>query len=115
MGYSLSETQFQHCLKQVKSLNPKVGKFWQGTDAEAGVYIVRDGKVRLLDRAGELVTTLEAGDSFGEFSLFPEANFQPYEARASVNLQLCFIPGAVLSPFLRHWTNFAGNERVRSS
>lgn len=96
MGYSLSETEFQRCLQQVKFLNPKVGKFWQGTDVEPGIYIVIANKVRLLDNAGELIATLESGTSFGEFTLFPEAEFKPYAARASINLQLCFIPGELL-------------------
>jgi len=54
----------------------------------------------LLDSADELIATLEAGDSFGEFTLFKEADFRPYAARASVNLQLCFVPGEVLSPLM---------------
>ena len=58
------------------------------------------GKVRLLSSADEFITTLEAGDSFGEFTLFKEDDFKPYAARASVNLQLCFIPGEVLWPLM---------------
>ena len=100
MEHSLTDAEFQCCLKQVKSLKPKVGKFWQGTDAEAGIYMVIAGKVRLLDDVGELIATVEAGESFGEFSLFPEGEFQPYAARASVNLHLCFVPAQVLSPLI---------------
>ncbi len=100
LGYSLSTEEFQHCLEQVKFINPKVGKFWQGTDAKAGIYIAIAGKVRLLDNADELIATLEAGESFGEFTLFKEGDFKPYAARASVNLQLCFIPGEVLWPLM---------------
>ncbi|MBE9197499.1 MULTISPECIES: peptidase domain-containing ABC transporter [unclassified Nodularia (in: cyanobacteria)] len=100
LGHSLGEAEFQRYYQQFKFLNPKVGKFWQGEDAEAGVYIAIAGKVRLLNDQGELITTLGSGESFGEFTLFPEANFQPYGARASVNLQLCFIPAAVLSALM---------------
>jgi ATP-binding cassette subfamily B protein len=100
LGYSLSVAEFQHCLKQVKFLEPKVGKFWHGTDAEPGIYIVLAGKVRLFDDAGELITTLEVGASFGEFTLFKEAGFKPYAARASVNLHLALIPGEALSPLI---------------
>jgi ATP-binding cassette, subfamily B, bacterial HlyB/CyaB len=100
LGYSLSPEDLQHCLKQVKSLTPKVGKFWQGTDVEAGIYIVLAGKVRLLDDTGELITTLEVGASFGEFTLFQEVSFQPYTARASVNLHLAFISQETLSPLI---------------
>jgi ATP-binding cassette, subfamily B, bacterial HlyB/CyaB len=100
LDYSLSPEDLQHCLKQVKSLTPKVGKFWQGTDVEAGIYIVLAGKVRLLDDTGELITTLEVGASFGEFTLFQEVSFQPYTARASVNLHLAFISQETLSPLI---------------
>lgn len=54
----------------------------------------------MLSSADELITTLEAGDTFGEFTLFKEVDFRPYGARASVNLQLCFIPGEVLWPLM---------------
>ncbi|MGM3308777.1 ABC transporter transmembrane domain-containing protein [Anabaena sp. WFMT] len=100
LGYSLSAAEFQYYLPQFKEKTPKVGKFWQGNDVESGIYIVIAGKARLLDEAGELIATLEAGSSFGEFTLFPESEFQPYGARASVNLQLCFVPSAVLSPLM---------------
>ncbi|OUL25716.1 peptidase C39 [Nostoc sp. RF31YmG] len=100
LGYSLSEAEFQRCLQQVKVLNPKVGKFWQGTDVEPGIYIVIAGKVRLLDNADKLITTLEYGTSFGEFTLFPKAELMPYAARASINLHLCFVPGEVLQPLM---------------
>ncbi|MEH2245621.1 peptidase domain-containing ABC transporter [Nostoc sp.] len=100
LGYSLSTEEFQHCLQQVKFINPKVGKFWQGTDVESGIYIAIAGKVRLLSSADEFITTLEAGDSFGEFTLFKEDDFKPYAARASVNLQLCFVPGEMLWPLI---------------
>ncbi|WP_414512442.1 peptidase domain-containing ABC transporter [Nostoc sp. PCC 9305] len=100
LGYSLSTEEYQHCLQQGKFINPKVGKFWQGTDAQPGIYIAIAGKVRLLDSADELIATLEAGDSFGEFTLFKEGDFKPYAARASVNLQLCFVSGEVLWPLM---------------
>ncbi|BAZ49533.1 cyclic nucleotide-regulated ABC bacteriocin/lantibiotic exporter [Nostoc sp. NIES-4103] len=100
LGHSLSQQEYQHCLQQVKFLNPKVGKFWQGTDAETGIYIAIAGKVRLLDKDDELIATLEPGESFAEFTLFPNAQLQPYGARASLNLQLCFVPGEVLLPLM---------------
>lgn len=85
LGYSLSQAEWQRCLELFQSSEPKVGKFWQGTDVDSGIYIVIASKVRLLDSAGELIATLEVDDSFGEFTLFPESKFQSYGARASVN------------------------------
>ncbi|AUT00322.1 peptidase C39 [Nostoc sp. CENA543] len=100
LGYSLTEAEFQDIQPKVKYLEPKIGKFWQGIDVEPGIYILLGGKVRLLDETGELITTLETGGYFGCFTLFPDAKFIPYAARASANLQLCFISGDVLSPLL---------------
>jgi len=103
LGYSLPPAEFQRCYPKFKFLNPKVGKFWTGENVEAGIYIAIAGKVRLLDEAGELITTLESGESFGEFTLFPEKTFQPYGARASINLQLCFIPGEVVASWMQQY------------
>ncbi|MFN6518650.1 MAG: peptidase domain-containing ABC transporter [Nostoc sp. CreGUA01] len=109
LGCSISAEQYQQCVQQVKFLNPKVGKFWQATDGEAGIYIAIAGKVRLLDSADELIATLETGDSFGECTLFPDAQFPSYTARASVNLQLCFIPSEVLSSLMTKYPQIREN------
>lgn len=100
MGYALSAAEFQHCLNQVKFQEPKVGKLWQGTNAESGIYIVIAGKARLLNGESELIATLGVGESFGEFTLLPQAEVQPYTVRASVNLQLCFLSSEVLLPLI---------------
>ncbi|HLP90460.1 MAG TPA: peptidase domain-containing ABC transporter [Nostocaceae cyanobacterium] len=100
LAYTLTEADIQPYLSKIKNLSPKVGKFWQGVDVEPGIYIVLAGKVRLLDQAEELIDTLEAGSSFGEFTLFPDSKFSHYAARASINLQLCFVPGEVLTPLM---------------
>ena len=116
LGYSLEEDEFQTCLQEAKFLQPKVGKFWQGTEVKAGIYIVIAGKVRLLDDDDELIATLEAGTSFGEFTLFSDANFSPYAARASVNLQLCFISSESLLLLLDKYPEIRENlwEKARS-
>ena len=101
LGYQLSDKEIENCLKSTEYLTPKVGKFWQTADAQPGIYIVTAGKVRLLDTEGELITTLKAGSSFGESTLFPDDSFQPYSGRASVNLKLCYLPGATLLPLIQ--------------
>ncbi|MDP5338943.1 MAG: peptidase domain-containing ABC transporter [Nodularia sp. (in: cyanobacteria)] len=100
LGHSLSAAEFQNYYQQFKFKSPKVGKVWQGQDVEPGLYIAIAGKVRLVHDDGEVITNVKAGESFGEFTLFPDANFQPYGARASVNVQLCFIPSTVLSALM---------------
>jgi hypothetical protein len=39
LGYVLSQEEYEDCLVKVRCFNPKVGKFWQGTGVEAGIYI----------------------------------------------------------------------------
>ena len=72
-------------------LKPEMGKlFWHSQNAEPGVYIILEGKVRLIDRHNNLVVSLAAEESFGELTLFSD-NFQAYAVRASANAQLCYI------------------------
>jgi ATP-binding cassette subfamily B protein len=91
-GDQIAELDFQQCLQIVQYLTPKVGKFWLGTEAKAGLYLILEGKVRLLDVNEKLITTLESGDTFGEFTLFSESNLTPYDGRAALGLQLAFLP-----------------------
>lgn len=100
LGVRLSEPELSRCLKQIKSLQPPVGQFWQASDTEAGVYIVISGKVRLIDNAGELITNLQAGASFGECTFFPEESFESYSARASVKTKLCYLTPELLFPLI---------------
>jgi len=106
LGQALSEPELTSCCKQIEILEPAPGKrFWQAVDARAGIYIILAGKVRLLDRSDNLMTSLGTGTSFGELTLFPEEPLQPYTARASVNLQLCYIPGDLLRSLIRKHPN----------
>ncbi len=97
LGDTLTSEELQSCVAAAKIVEPPVAKlFWQATEAEAGIYIVLAGKVRLLDGSDNLITTLASDGSFGELSLFPKDDFQPYAARASTNLKLCYLKGEAL-------------------
>lgn len=112
LGQTLSELELTSCCKQIQVLEPTPGKrFWQAVDAEAGIYIILAGKVRLLDRTDNLMTSLETEASFGELTLFPEEPLQPYAARASVNLQLCYIPGDLLRSLIRKFPHIKEHLR----
>ncbi|MEA5598438.1 peptidase domain-containing ABC transporter [Rivularia sp. UHCC 0363] len=104
LGQTLSEQELSNCFKQIEILQPTPGKlFWQATDATPGIYIVLAGKVRLLAQTDNLIASLGVGASFGELTLFPEEQFQPYFARASVNLKLCYLPGDYLRSLIRKY------------
>jgi ATP-binding cassette, subfamily B, bacterial HlyB/CyaB len=114
LGQTLSEDEFQRCLAQIKSLNPKMGKFWHSKDAEPGLYIVVSGKVRLLDELGELISTRSAGDSFGESTLFSKDHLSSYVARAGANLHLDFLPSERVAPLMDRHPQIREHLRTRA-
>ncbi len=92
LSASLSETELNSLLSSFEIITPQAGKcFWQTGASPPGFYIVLEGRVRLLDRADDLVVSLSSGESFGELSLFPPGNFQPYSIRASHNVQIGYL------------------------
>lgn len=96
LGESLSEQEMAGCLASVEIVEPPIAKqFWQTVSTDPGIYIVLVGKVRLLDRDENLIATLGSEASFGETTLFSDS-FQPYAARASTNLKLCYLKQEVL-------------------
>ncbi|MDY6786155.1 MAG: cysteine peptidase family C39 domain-containing protein, partial [Cyanobacteriota bacterium] len=101
LGYTFDHSEFSRCLKQLDHLKPSMGLFWQAEETEAGIYIVLEGKVRLTDRAGELLSTLAPGDSFGECCFFPNESFSFYAARASRRVELAYIRAEFLYSLVR--------------
>ncbi|MBE9035065.1 peptidase domain-containing ABC transporter [aff. Roholtiella sp. LEGE 12411] len=89
LGAALSEKELQDFITVMEIVEPPVAKqFWQSAHTNSGIYIILTGKVRLLDSSDNLITTLCAWSCFGESTLFLEADFAPYTARASTNLKL---------------------------
>ena len=106
LGKSLSPEDFSKCLQQIQILEPTAGKlFWQSSQRDRGVYIITRGKVRLLDRQNNLLATIGQGESFGELDLFSNSNFQPYMARASIGLKVCYLPQPYLQDLLKKYPN----------
>ena len=104
MGQELSESDLSKCLQQIQFLESPTGKqFWQATDATVGIFIILAGKVRLIGSDDHLIASREAPESFGELTLFPEGEFQPYTARASIGLKLCYLPQDCLQPLIRKY------------
>ena len=100
LGCEISPQELSRCQSQIKYLEPKVGKFWQTDNAEAGIYMVISGKVRLINSAGELISNLEAQDSFGHCIFFPEDGFKSYSVRASIKTKLCYLTPELLFPLI---------------
>ncbi|ACK68876.1 cyclic nucleotide-regulated ABC bacteriocin/lantibiotic exporter [Gloeothece citriformis PCC 7424] len=103
LGYAIKAADYAKYLKQIKILEPKVGRFWQTENAEAGIYIILTGKVRLINSEGDLMTTLEEGASFGECTFFPDDNFAPYSVRVSVKTVLAYLSPELLFPLINKY------------
>ncbi|MGB3637831.1 MAG: ABC transporter transmembrane domain-containing protein [Rivularia sp. (in: cyanobacteria)] len=109
LGENISERELQNCIETAETIDVPVAKlFWQVTEAEKGLYIVLEGKVRLLDYFENLVTTLCAGESFAEATLF-EQEFIPYAGRASHNLKLCFLKQEILQSLMDKYPKIRQN------
>ncbi|MGE5658241.1 MAG: peptidase domain-containing ABC transporter [Actinomycetota bacterium] len=101
LGVSLSEPELADCLAAIEICTPQIAKlFWRAVSSPPGIYIVLTGKVRLLNTSDHLIATFAAGGSFGEMTLFPEAEFQPYNARASTDLKLCYLNHEMLASLM---------------
>ncbi|MDY6901463.1 MAG: peptidase domain-containing ABC transporter, partial [Cyanobacteriota bacterium] len=101
LGENISDQELQNCIETAQTIEVTVAKlFWQATEAKKGLYIILEGKVRLLDYFENLVTTLSVGETFGEATLFGEKEFIPYAARASHGLKLCFLNQESIQPLI---------------
>ncbi|NJP22614.1 MAG: hypothetical protein HC763_30520 [Hydrococcus sp. CRU_1_1] len=91
LGNILSQIQLQECLEQIQIIEPKPGQlFWTSNVSNPGVYLILEGKIRLLDQKENLIaSSIEAG--LGQISLFPEADLQTYMLRASLGLKLGYL------------------------
>ncbi|MBD2301707.1 ABC transporter transmembrane domain-containing protein [Nostoc sp. FACHB-190] len=115
LGETLSSQDMERCLTEVQIVEPPVAKqFWQATTANPGIYIIVAGKVRLLDNANNLITTLTTGGAFGESTLFPEEEFCSYVARASVNLKLGYLPEALLQAMMQKYSSMSDRLQKRA-
>ncbi|MBW4669425.1 MAG: peptidase domain-containing ABC transporter [Cyanomargarita calcarea GSE-NOS-MK-12-04C] len=101
LGQELSEQEIQDYLALAEIVEPSATKqFWSTSEAQEGIYVVLAGKVRLLDREENLITSLSVESSFGEASLFPREDFHPYAARSSTNLKLLYLKQEMLQKLI---------------
>ncbi|WGV26009.1 peptidase domain-containing ABC transporter [Halotia branconii] len=114
-GEQLSEVDLEDCLEVVEIVEPPLAKqFWQLTQAKSGIYLVLAGKVRLLDCAENLITTMTTGFSFGEGTLFAQREWQAYTARASDGLKLCYLPGEILQTLMHRYPHISDRLLARA-
>lgn len=97
-NHNLVEIEYKNLFNNAIYLTPKVGKI----DLDSGLYLIISGKIRLLDSKQQQIITLDANESFGQYSLFSNDNFYPYEVRASIGVQLYFITRPNIETIFNH-------------
>ena len=100
LGYPVSEQELLSWHSQIKILSPQLGGLWQSSEASSGIYIVLAGKVKLIDSQNKLLITQKSLTSFGECTLFPQANLIPYSIEVSKNVKLAYLPSGLLLPLI---------------
>ena len=69
---TFSKSSSNKLLEQIEIITPPPGEpFWSSTDSPLGIYLILEGKVRLLDSQDNLVASLLPGIIIGQTSLFP--------------------------------------------
>lgn len=98
--------------RDINLLNPRYSKVHGEMHLEPGdvlftrgepafsLYVVKTGRVELLDPEGKVARVIEPGDFFGERALVFGGGYL-YDAVAPVSTQLISVSGEVVLPFLR--------------
>jgi ATP-binding cassette subfamily B protein len=97
-GKQLKDQEWAACFRSIQLQEPPLRKiFWHSDDALAGLYIVLQGKVRLVDSHQNLIDSLEVGAVWGETTFFLDEFSYVYSARTSKDpVKICFIPSSSL-------------------
>jgi HlyB family type I secretion system ABC transporter len=89
LGADLSAKALAFCTKLMVQVAPTAGQLlWSESQAPTGLYILLAGRVRLIDRQGNLVVSLSGGTALGESVLFEGTGLQSYWVRASQGAEL---------------------------
>jgi HlyB family type I secretion system ABC transporter len=89
LGEALSSKDLTLCLKSMELIAPTAGQqLWEPSHPPSSVFILLEGRVRLIDPLGNLVLSLVQGTTVGEGFIFPEARLRPYTVRASHGAKL---------------------------
>ena len=101
-GTNIFSRQLDFHANKLELIQPSTGElFWGSNEGQVGVYLILQGKVRLLDRADNLIVSLTVGKLFGQVTLFIQEDFQPYKVRASLNLQLVYLDETIINTLIK--------------
>lgn len=98
LGQNLTKEDFARLRQHITTKKHEpLKQVWCSENADPGIYIIITSKVRLIDNYQNSRTSLLAGESFGELTLFAEESFEPYSMKATKDTPtLCYIPSECL-------------------
>lgn len=99
-GNILDQSDLARLVEKIQIISPNPGAQFWNADSSPGIYLVLEGKVRLLDSQDNLLVSFAEGTMFGQTSLFPLKKFQSCGARASWGLKLGYLSQADLGKYL---------------
>ena len=101
-GTNIFSRQLDFHANNLKLIQPNPGQlFWDSNEGKVGVYLILQGKVRLLDHEDNLVVSLTEGKLFGQISLFPQEEFQTYKVRASLDVKLVYLDETIINSLIK--------------
>lgn len=96
----LSPTQIDRLTQQLQIIHPDPGELFWDTSSPPGIYLILEGKARLLDEHDNLLVNLANDCVLGQCSLFPQERLHPHRARASWGLKLGYLSHELLQEYL---------------
>nr|AVH79543.1 cyclic nucleotide-regulated ABC bacteriocin/lantibiotic exporter protein [Synechocystis sp. PCC 9413] len=83
LGSTLSDRELEKLQTQIQVIECVPYKeFWNSESSPPGLYIMLEGKARIIDRHKSSPVSLAAGDSFGELHFFIGCNWEDYAVKA---------------------------------
>lgn len=102
----LSGSELDLLYQQLEIIKPEPGEpFWNSASSSPGIYLILEGKVRLLDDQDNLLVSLSEGTILGQISLFSQAELKSHSARASWGLKLGYLSLESLQEYLLPQSN----------
>ena len=101
-GTNIFSRQLDFHANKLELIQPDPGQlFWDSNGGKVGVYLILQGKVRLLDYEDNLVISLTVDKLFGQISLFPQGDFQTYKVRASLDVKLVYLDETIINSLIK--------------
>ena len=98
---TIPEIAAERLIKEIEIIVPEPGElFWNSQSCSPGVYLILEGKARLVDERDNLLVSLSEGQLLGQISLFPTQELRPHAARASWGLKLGYLSPKFLNKYL---------------